>query len=216
MNASILRASFGSRNSPTSKSFTAPEMRVVNALASKCVIGPMPERPSQTLRHAVSKSLPTGDTIPRPVTTTLRLLMGGERKERRHQRNAAPLGNGSGFAATGGDVIDRLLDRGDLLRFLVRNLGLELLLEGHHQLDRVQRIGAQVVDEGSVVGDLFLLHAQLLGDDALNLFFNAAHSDRFSSGRDFEIVLPPGFPSASLREPLIRGAVRWAVVCTSC
>ena len=41
------------------------------------------------------------------------------------------------------DVVDGLLDGGDLLRFLVRDLALELLLEGHHQFDRVERIGAR-------------------------------------------------------------------------
>src|SRR5580765_8598186 len=50
-------------------------MRVGNALASKCVTGPMPLTPSRMFFHAVATSLPTGLTMPRPVTTTRRLLI---------------------------------------------------------------------------------------------------------------------------------------------
>src|SRR5262245_50703762 len=35
----------------------------------------MPLLPSTTFFHAVARSLPTGETIPMPVTTTRRLLM---------------------------------------------------------------------------------------------------------------------------------------------
>src|SRR6185312_13277182 len=59
-----------------SKPFTSPAMRVGNALASKCVIGPMPLLPATTFFHAVATSLPTGETMPIPVTTTRRLFMG--------------------------------------------------------------------------------------------------------------------------------------------
>src|SRR5258708_38549619 len=39
------------------------------------------------------------------------------------------------------------------LGFLVRDLGLELLLERHHQLDGVERVRAQVIDERRLVLD---------------------------------------------------------------
>src|SRR5207253_910479 len=42
----------------------------------------------------------------------------------------------SGLAAALVDVVDGLVDGGDLLGILVRDFDLELLLEGHHQLDR--------------------------------------------------------------------------------
>ena len=45
------------------------------------------------------------------------------------------------------DVLDGVADGDDLLGVLVRDLDVELLLEGHHQLDRVERVGAQVLDE---------------------------------------------------------------------
>src|SRR5690348_17973104 len=42
----------------------------------------------------------------------------------------------------------------DLLRRVVRDFDRELFLEGHHQLDRVERVGAEVVDELGIFLDL--------------------------------------------------------------
>src|SRR5207245_1514795 len=44
------------------------------------------------------------------------------------------------------DVLDRVADGHDLLGVLVGNLDVEVLLEGHHELDRIEGIGAQVFD----------------------------------------------------------------------
>jgi hypothetical protein len=73
------------------------------------------------------------------------------------------------------DVVDRLLHRGDLFGVLVGDLGLELLLERHDELDRIQRVGPQIVYEGGVIGDFLFLHTELLGDDLLHPFFDCAH-----------------------------------------
>src|SRR5690606_15868065 len=81
----------------------------------------------------------------------------------------------SSLVAALGDVIDRLLHGCDLLGILIRVLGLELLFDGLHRLDRVDRVGAGVVDEASVVRDFLLCHPQLLGDDGFNLLFDTAH-----------------------------------------
>src|SRR5262249_67249 len=67
------------------------------------------------------------------------------------------------------DVVDCLADVADLLRLLVRDLDPELLLARHHQLDDVERVGAQVVGEAGIQGDLVRVHAELLDDDALDL-----------------------------------------------
>jgi len=50
-------------------------MRVGNVEASKLVIGPMPLLPAVMFAQAVATSLPTGLTMPRPVTTTLRFMV---------------------------------------------------------------------------------------------------------------------------------------------
>ena len=48
-------------------------MRAGNALTSSLVIGPMPLRPLTMPSQADATVLPTGETMPKPVTTTLRL-----------------------------------------------------------------------------------------------------------------------------------------------
>ena len=73
------------------------------------------------------------------------------------------------------DVVDRLLHGGDLLGFLVRDLALEFFLEGHDQFDRVERVGAEIINELSAVGDFIFLDAQLFDDDLLDALFNGAH-----------------------------------------
>src|SRR5574337_300964 len=191
----------------------------------------MPLTPLTTRSHALAMSLPTGEMMPMPVTTTRRLLMlcsfviprsptpadlrqchpkdtlsgsvndapGApygigrcEIQKRKLRRSGAAFdtatcphrparGVPEGLAAchrnrsvlgVGLDVIDRLLHRGDLLRFLVGNLGLELFFERHHQFDRVERVGAEVVDERRFVLDFRLRDAQLLGNDLLDPLFN--------------------------------------------
>src|SRR6185437_3767917 len=81
----------------------------------------------------------------------------------------------SGFVAALVDVLDRLVNRGDLLSVLIRNLDFELFLESHHELDRVERVGSQIVHEGGVIGHLLLLGAKLLGHDGFDLLLNCAH-----------------------------------------
>src|SRR3972149_1307911 len=66
------------------------------------------------------------------------------------------------------DVLPRLTDLHDLLRVFVGDLDLELLLQRHHQLDHVQGVGPQVLHKGCLRGDLGLIHAQLLDDDAFH------------------------------------------------
>ena len=58
------------------------------------------------------------------------------------------------------DVVDGLADGLDLLGLLVGDGDLELLFELHDQLDDVERVGADVLDEGGLAGDLLLVDAQ--------------------------------------------------------
>src|SRR5579872_1048148 len=74
MNSSIRRASLGEMYWETSKSRTAPPNRTGKADTSNLVMGPIPLRPFTMASQAVFTVLPTGETIPRPVTTTRRLL----------------------------------------------------------------------------------------------------------------------------------------------
>src|SRR5690606_5871774 len=145
-----------------SKSRTSPAKRVGNEEASKRVTGPTPDFPAMMLDQACGMSLPTGLTIPSPVTTTRRRVMS----------NADPKGSG---LRVGLDVVDRLLDGRDLLGFLVRDLGLELVLECHDQFDRVERVRAQVVDEDGFVLHFRFVHAELFSDDFLDSLLDVFH-----------------------------------------
>jgi hypothetical protein len=58
-----------------SKFFTSPAMRVGKLEASNCVMGPIPLLPAKIPRQDSSTPIPTGQTIPSPVTTTRRLDM---------------------------------------------------------------------------------------------------------------------------------------------
>src|SRR5512139_1908684 len=127
------------------------------ALVSSFLSVAMPLRPLRIPSQTDATELPSGETMPSPVTTTLRFV------------KLRPLGLGglgmrcdrppwrcrierSGLAAALVDVVDRLLDGGDLLGVLVRDLRLELFLERHHELDGIERVGAEIVDEGRIVG----------------------------------------------------------------
>ena len=63
------------------------------------------------------------------------------------------------FLEMAADVVDRLLHCRDLLGFFVRNLGFEFLFEGHHKLDRVEGVGAEIVDERRFVLDFRFVDA---------------------------------------------------------
>src|SRR6478735_5961502 len=73
MNGSMRRASLAVMYWVTSKPDTSPANFVAKALTSIRVIGFMPLLPARIDAHAVATSLPTGETIPSPVTTTRRL-----------------------------------------------------------------------------------------------------------------------------------------------
>src|ERR1700752_621968 len=101
-------------------------MRVGRGLASNRVMGPIPDFPCVSAVQNSSAVLPTGVTAPAPVMTT---------------RPASPGPSVRPPLRVLLDVADGVPDRGDLLRVLVRDLEIELLLEGHHELDGIERIG---------------------------------------------------------------------------
>src|SRR3954464_14458288 len=111
-------------------------MRQASREASNRVIGPTPLRPARRASQFSAFPVPSGETMPTPVTATRR----GEESR--------------GISFSGGrgvlfDVLDRVLDLLDLLGGLVRNLDVEGFLERHHELDCVERVGPQVVHERS-------------------------------------------------------------------
>src|SRR3954470_14981388 len=133
MKMSIFLTSRFSMNASGSKPFTSPAIRVANCDASNLVIVATPLWPALMPAQFASVPIPSDDTRPMPVTTTRRLLV-----------MALLLGLGVRF-----DVLDGFLDASNLLGILVGDFDAELLLECHHELDGVERVGAEVVHKRS-------------------------------------------------------------------
>src|SRR5262249_21611044 len=121
-----------------SKFFTSPAKRQSNPVASKWVMGAMPPLPARRLLQTSSVPIPQAQTRPTPVTTTRRLNVGSPRWT----------------SAAGGlllrlgvflDVRDGVFHRGDLFGVFVGNLNAKRFFEGHHQFNRIERVGAQIV-----------------------------------------------------------------------
>src|SRR5213078_3190799 len=89
------------------------------------------------------------------------------------------------------DVLDRVADRHDLLGVLVRNLDVEMLLESHDELNRVERVSAQVFDELRVRGDLVFLHSELLDDDLLHLLLHRLRHEPVTSTVEIRYMYSP-------------------------
>src|SRR6478735_7406880 len=164
--------------------------------ASKCVIGPAPLLPATMFAQVVSTSPPSGVTRPSPVTTTRRISISelnhffqnnrpkpvrAEPVEarkgytKRPSKNSGRTAKRTKLALMLFNVLVGVADRVDLLGRIVGNLDAELFLEGHHQLDDVEAVGAQIVDEARVGRDLVFFDAQVLDNDLLNAVGGIAH-----------------------------------------
>src|SRR5512142_2807441 len=74
------------------------------------------------------------------------------------------------------DEANRVLDRHDLFRGIVRDLAAELFLESHDELNGVEAVGSEVVDETGVLGHLGFVDPEVLHDDLLNPIGDIAHN----------------------------------------
>ena len=68
------------------------------------------------------------------------------------------------------DELHGVADGLDVLGGVVGDLDVELFLEGHDQLDVVEAVGAQVVDEAGLLGDLLRIGVQVFDDDLADAF----------------------------------------------
>ena len=74
--------------------------------------------------------------------------------------------------AVGTDEIDRIGHGEDLFGGIVGDFHAEFFFEGHHQLDGVEAVGAQIVDESRLFRNLFRVGVQVLDYDLANPFEN--------------------------------------------
>src|SRR5260370_42654051 len=151
------------------KSGTAEAIRQWNLEGWNCVMGPTPLAPAMSFFHTASVPIPRAQTSPTPVTTTRRL---------NYDSPCKYSGEGGLLLSLGVlvDVCDRIFHCGDFLGVLVGNFDSKSFLKSHHQFDRIERIGAQIVYERGCRRDFRLVHAQLLYDDLLDAFFYTGHS----------------------------------------
>ena len=84
--------------------------------------------------------------------------------------------------------LHRVADGDNGFGLVVGDFDAELFLEGHHQFNGIERIGAEVVDEIGAVDDLVGFHAEMLNDDLFYALRDIAHFF-FSLMRR---ALPPG------------------------
>src|SRR5271170_5026240 len=93
------------------------------------------------------------------------------------------------------DVGDDVLDGADFLGVLIGDLDVELLFQRHHQLDDIERVGAEVLDERGLRSYFIGGHAQLLADFLANLRFDVL---------SHRALVPPGSEPSSGRQPIFQ------------
>ena len=101
------------------------------------------------------------------------------------------------------DVFDDVADRLQFLCVFVRHFDPKLFLKGHHEFDDIQRVCAQILYERSLRRDLLRVHAELLDDDVLDLFF-----DRFFRHKFVWLVL---VARGKVRQPPDSPGTAWQV-----
>src|ERR1700679_1277893 len=178
MKRPILRASFLSTKACTSKSLTSAAMRTEWPVRSKAVISAMPLFPASRPSHICGAVFPTPQRRPMPVTTTRRwdilLSFLVVLQIRSRPSKTEPKGGLLSLLVLL-DVLGRVLDGLDLLRVLIRDLDVEGFFELHHELDDVERVGAEVFLEAGAGGDFGFIHLKLLDNNLLNLLINCCH-----------------------------------------
>src|SRR5437868_14970135 len=134
--------------------FTSQASRPCWLEASHLVIGAAPERPASSPCQVDSTSVPTGVTRPSPVTTTRWVKL---------------------FPDFFMEVGHGIADGPELFRLLVGDIDVELLFECHDQLDGIEAVGAEVLHEAGIAGQLLALDPELFDDDILDLLFHVCH-----------------------------------------
>src|SRR5437588_5128944 len=171
MNESIFLTSFFSMNFNGSKLFTSLAMRTGNAETSKRAIAATPLRAASRFDHTSSLVLPEPQIKPMPVITTRRFKAYLPTQTPAEQASLRVLP----------DVIDGIADALDFFGVFVRYFDVEFFLETHYKFDRVERVGAEIIDEPGVWSHFAFVDTQLIDDYLFHSFLNGT----------FHFVAPP-------------------------
>src|SRR5215471_381587 len=146
MNRAIFFSSFFSIQFSGSKFLISPAIWQSKPVMSNAVTRAMPLLPASRVRQTSSVPIPQQQTKPMPVTTTRRFK--GSFSCSGRDDSAGPLLSLGVLV----DVFDGVLHGRDLFRILIGYFDAKCFLEGHYQLDRVERVGAKVIHKRSAGG----------------------------------------------------------------
>src|SRR6195952_4330102 len=164
---------------------TTQAIRLVRSETSKVSIFRAPLSLLRMRFQASSTPQPSGDTMPRPVTTT-RLISrtpaqsvygpqqeaGGPRTRpvRLHRHRA-----GSSAFRVLFEEFRGVANGQNRLRRIVGNFTAEIFFERHHQLDRIETVGAEVVNEACIIDHFLGFDTEVFDHDLFNPLANLAH-----------------------------------------
>src|SRR5215469_3672099 len=189
MKSSTLRWSFGSIHWSGLKVPSLPSPRgtwqailLGRSETSKLSIFRAPLSPLRMRFQVASMPQPSGDTMPRPVTTARLMSSTPNLDPRPTMRDRWAVRGRPGRLGryrAGASALRVLFkefrgvaDGQNRLRGVIGNLTTEFFFKCHHKLDRVEAVSAEVVNEARIVGHLLGFNAQVLDHDLLNPLAN--------------------------------------------
>src|SRR6202035_885656 len=179
---STLRWSFGSIHwsglnvppVPSPRGITQA-IRLVRSETSKVSIFLAPLSLLRMRFQVGSTPQPSGETMPRPVTTT-RLIYSTpaqhSRPTTRSRWTARPRPVRLRQHRAGTSAFRVLFEK---FRRVIGNFTTKFFFKGHHQFDSVEAVGTEVVNEARVVDNLFGFDTKVFDHDLLNSLANLTH-----------------------------------------
>jgi hypothetical protein len=82
------------------------------------------------------------------------------------------------------EELDRIADGQNGFGRIVGDFASKFLFEGHDEFDRVEAIGAEIIDEAGVIRHLLGLYAEMLNDDLFDPLANLTHCFNLFVRRD--------------------------------
>src|SRR5260370_14133906 len=192
MKSSTLRWSFGSihwsglkvPSEPSPRGITQA-IRLVRSETSNVSIFLAPPSLLRMRFQVGSIPQPSGDTMPRPVTTT-RLISSTPARDSlpttRNRWTVRPRPARLCRHRAGASALRVLFqefcgvaDRQNRLRRVVGNFATAFFFKRHHELDGIKAVGAEVVNEARVVDHFFGFNTKVFDHDLLNSLANLTH-----------------------------------------
>src|SRR5205823_479768 len=107
------------------------------------------------------------------------------------------------------EKFDRVANGQNRFGGVVGDLAAKFFLKGHNELDRVETVGAEVIDEAGVLGHFVRLDAEMFHDDFFHALANITHRSNLILQRDPSSSLQ-FYPNTSLNLPTAVGRHRFS------